>query len=349
MVRCPSCGEENPERFRLCGFCGTELAPPAEAQEVRKLVTVVFSDLAGSTALGERVDPESLRELLTRYFDRMRGALESHGGVVEKYIGDAVMAVFGLPQVHEDDALRAVRATLEMRDALEPLNDELDALYGVRLANRTGVNTGEVIAGDPTLRQRLVTGDTVNVAARLEQAAPANQVLISASTYRLVRDAAEVEEVEPLELKGKSERVAAYRLVELRGDSRAGRPEGRERVGRAAELETLRASLAAAAASEAPRRVTLVGEPGIGKSRLVEALVDSSREQARIVRGRCLSYGRGITSWPLTEIVREAAGVAEHDAPEAARAKLAALGPKSADAVDRVASAVGLSPAEFPL
>ena len=183
---------------------------------MRKTVTIVFSDLKGSTALGEQLDSESLREVMTRYFDEMKAVLESHGGTIEKFIGDAVMAVFGLPRVHEDDALRAVRAAAEMKTALAHLNGELETTYGVRLANRTGVNTGEVVSGDMTTGQRLVTGDTVNVAARLEQAAPELEVLIGEPTYRLVRDAVEVETVEPLELKGKAERVPAYRLIRVK-------------------------------------------------------------------------------------------------------------------------------------
>ncbi|HSS36708.1 MAG TPA: adenylate/guanylate cyclase domain-containing protein, partial [Patescibacteria group bacterium] len=216
MQICPSCGEENPARFRLCGFCGTPLAAAVPAQEIRKTVTIVFSDLKGSTDLGEKLDSESLRELMTRYFDTMRAELERHGGTIEKYIGDAIMAVFGLPTVHEDDALRAVRAAAGMQRALAELNDELDRIWGVRLANRTGVNTGEVVAGDPTGGQRLVTGDPVNTAARLEQAAPTNEIIIGDLTYRLVRHAVEVEPLEPLELKGKADRVAAYRLLAVR-------------------------------------------------------------------------------------------------------------------------------------
>src|SRR6266540_403499 len=160
----------------MCGFCGTPLVAQLPVQEVRKTVTIVFSDLRGSTSLGEALDSESLREVMTRYFDAMRAELERHGGTIEKFIGDAVMAVFGLPKLHEDDALRAVRAAAGMQRALEELNDELDQRYGIRLVNRTGVNTGEVVAGDPTAGQRLVTGDAVNVAARLEQAAGACEV-----------------------------------------------------------------------------------------------------------------------------------------------------------------------------
>src|SRR5215211_3456384 len=159
MVVCPNCGEENPARFRLCGFCGTPLVAELPAQEVRKIVSIVFCDLKGSTSLGESIDTESLREVLSRYFDEMRAVLESHGGTIEKFIGDAVMAVFGLPVLHEDDALRAVRAAHGMMQALADLNAELQDGRGVSLANRTGVNTGEVVAGDPSGGQCIVTGN----------------------------------------------------------------------------------------------------------------------------------------------------------------------------------------------
>ncbi len=239
MIVCPNCGEENPEKFRLCGFCGTALAPALPPQEVRKTVTIVFSDLKGSTAMAEKLDSEAVREVMSRYFDEMRGALERHGGTIEKYIGDAIMAVFGLPRVHEDDALRAVRAAVEMRERLAALNVELDQRWGVTIGNRTGVNTGEVVAGDVTTGQRLVTGDTVNTAARLEQAAPTCEVLIGEATYRLVRHAVDVEPVEPLELKGKAERVPAYRLISAREAESVERRHDSPIVGRARELAVL--------------------------------------------------------------------------------------------------------------
>ncbi len=172
---CPGCGEENPAKFRLCGYCGTALAPARPVQEERKTVTVFFSDLKGSTNLGEALDPESLREVMTRYFDVMTAVLRRHGGTIEKFIGDAIMAVFGLPRVHEDDALRAVRAAAETRTALRDLNVELEARYGVSLTVRTAVNTGEVVSGDPTAGQRLVTGDTVNVAGPSRAGGPAER------------------------------------------------------------------------------------------------------------------------------------------------------------------------------
>src|SRR3954447_11799492 len=176
---------------------------PVTAQEVRKVVTVVFCDLTGSTSLGERLDPESVRQMIRRYFDAMRTALESHGGTVEKFIGDAVMAVFGVPAVREDDAIRAVRAAAGMREALGELNVQLERRWGVRLKVRTGINTGEVIAGDPSAGHGFVTGDAVNVAARFEQARGPGEILLGRETYELVRDVARVEPVEPLELKGK--------------------------------------------------------------------------------------------------------------------------------------------------
>ena len=214
MIRCPNCNEENPPKFRLCGYCGTPLhagAPsaPLPPREVRRTVSIIFCDLKDSTALGERLDPEALHEVKDRYFAAMAAEITRHGGKIEKYIGDAIMAVFGLPVQHEDDALRAVRAAAGMREALRTVNEQLGTAYGVQLANRTGVNTGEVVANeDPTADQKLATGDAVNVAARLEQAAPANEVYIGETTWRLVRDAVEVEAVAPLELKGKQERRA---------------------------------------------------------------------------------------------------------------------------------------------
>ena len=340
---CPNCGEENPPRFRLCGFCGTGLAPELPPQEVRKTVTIVFSDLKGSTSLGETLDSESLREVMNRYFDEMRAVLERHGGTIEKFIGDAVMAVFGLPKLHEDDALRAVRAAADMREALARVNDEFERVWGVRLTNRTGVNTGEVVAGDPTTGQRLVTGDAVNVAARLEQAAPANDVLVGDLTYRLVRDAVEVEDVEPLELKGKAERVPAYRLVSVldRAEGFARRQDA-PLVGRERELAELQARYREAVDARACRLVTLLATPGVGKSRLSEEFLRSLAAEAVVIRGRCLSYGEGITFWPLAEAVRQAASIRGDDPPEDALAKLASLA-RDGDVVARLASALGLS------
>jgi class 3 adenylate cyclase/tetratricopeptide (TPR) repeat protein len=343
MLICPACGEENPARFRLCGFCGTPLAaaPPAE---VRKTVTILFSDVAGSTAMGEKLDPESLREVMGRYFAVMSAAIERHGGTVEKFIGDAVMAVFGLPQAHEDDALRAVRAALDMRAGLDALNEDLERDYGVTMANRTGVNTGEVVTDEAAGNQRLATGDAVNVAARLEQAARSMETLLGALTHALVRDAVDVEAVEPLELKGKSERVPAYRLVGL---ARRERVAATPLIGRVDELEELRAAAAAAEAGAGGRLVTVIGEAGVGKSRLLREFTDGLAGSAAVIRGRCLPYGEGITFWPVAEAVRSAAGITDDDPTAAARGKVLQLAGGDAEAADRVASAMGLVPAVF--
>ncbi len=351
MINCPSCGEENPPKFRLCGYCGTPLAVAAAlpAQEVRKTVTIVFSDLKDSTALGERVDAEALHEIKQRYFAAMSAELTRHGGRVEKYIGDAIMAVFGLPRAHEDDALRAVRAASGMRAALSRVNADLLARYGVALANRTGINTGEVVAtGDAGAVQNLATGDAVNVAARLEQAAPVGQIYLGELTYRLVRDAVDVEPVESLELKGKTQRLPAYRLVAALGLDGHVRRHDTPLVGRDAELEALEAVYREACEQPVARLVTVIGDAGAGKTRLTAEFVDRRAGHARVLRGRCLPYGDGITFWPLRGLVGEAAGIREDDAPEAARTKLLACAVDSGVA-DRLAAAIGLSTAAFPL
>jgi class 3 adenylate cyclase/tetratricopeptide (TPR) repeat protein len=348
MSICPSCGEENPERFRLCGFCGTPLAAESTARETRKVVTVVFVDLKASTELADARDPEAVRELVSRYFDEMRAVLESHGGTVEKYIGDAVMAVFGLPTVHEDDALRAVRAALGMQSALESLNDELEQRWGVRLANRTGVNTGEVISGDASTGQRLAIGDAVNVAARLEQAAPPLGILLGESTYRLVRDAVVVEPVEPLELKGKPEPVPAYSLLALSEQEEHTREDTAPLVGRERELASATVELGRAVAERSCRVVTVVAAAGLGKSRFTREFARIVEGEARVLFGRCLAYGRGITFWPLVEVVRDACGIREEDTPDVALSRLATLEPDD-EVRERIASAMGLSDLQVPV
>ena len=278
-----------------------------QSREVRKTVTVLFCDLTGSTALGERTDPEALRALLGRYFELMKGIVERHGGSVEKFIGDAVMAVFGVPAVHEDDALRACRAAVEMRDALP----------GLGLAGRIGVHTGEVVTGT---EERLATGDAVNVAARLEQTAGPGEVLIGETTHALVRGAVVAERLEPLTLKGKSEPVPALRLVlvlEAPERSHASRFVGRER-----ELAEIVAAWERARTQAHCELLTVVGDAGVGKSRLVaEAL---TRIEARVVRGRCPPYGEGITYWPVVEIVKQLGAVPSD--PQAAAAIRSVLG-----------------------
>ena len=319
MLTCANCGRESPEDFAFCPACAAPLTPPGHL-EVRKTVTVVFCDVTGSTAMGERLDPESLRRVMSRYFAEMRVALERHGGTVEKFIGDAVMAVFGVPSIHEDDALRAVRAAAEMREALQALNKELERDHGVSLAARIGVNTGEVVAGDQP--DTLVTGDAVNVAARLEQAADPGTVLVGEETLRLVRDAVVVEPIPPLEVKGKSEPLAAFRLVEVTvGVAGFARRLDSPMVGRDRELARLRQAFEAAVADRSCQLFTVLGAPGVGKSRLVEEFL-GSLGAATVLRGRCLPYGEGITFFPVGEVVKEAAGLEDFDAPEEIERKI---------------------------
>ena len=350
MKTCGSCGTENPDIARFCLACGSQLAEAPAPQETRKVVTIVFSDLKGSTSLGEALDSEALREVMTRYFDAMREELERHGGVIEKFIGDAVMAVFGLPRLHEDDALRAVRAAAGMKASLEKLNVELERHYGVQLTNRTGVNTGEVVAGDASTDQRLVTGDAVNVAARLEQAAGEQEVLLGELTYRLVRDSVEVVEVEPLALKGKAEPVPAYQLVRVK---EAGGVEGRHGaplVGRERELDALEATFHEAVTGSSARLVTVVADAGVGKSRLMAEFVGRISNRAFTLEGRCLPYGDGITFWPLAEALKNASGIVNDDAADDAVAKLSALtDPAGTDVTERLAAMIGLRDEPFPM
>lgn len=268
---------------------------------VRKTVTALFADVVGSTSLGEQVDPEAMRNALERYFGAMRVIVEGHGGTVEKFIGDAVLAVFGIPNVHEDDALRAVRAAVAMRDELERLRPEL----GIELRARIGINTGEVVAGEG---DTFATGDTLNVAARLEQWAEPDEILIGASTEQLVSDQIRVETLEPLLLKGKAEPVAAFRLLEVLGIDRDVRRLVGPFVGRRPELEQLNREIDRTVAEASCRLVAITGEAGIGKSRLVREFASQIDDTARLLIGRSLSYGEGITYWPLRDVVHQLAG-----------------------------------------
>jgi class 3 adenylate cyclase/tetratricopeptide (TPR) repeat protein len=270
----------------------------------RRTVTVLFADVADSTPLGERLDPEALRQVMSRWFERMSEVLVRHGGTVEKFIGDAVMAVFGIPELHEDDALRAVRAATELRSAMSQLNDELEQELGVHIGIRVGVNTGEVVAGDGTGGQMLVTGDPVNVAKRLEEAARTGEILLGEGTRRLVANAALLEPRDELTVKGKSGPVIAWNVLGvIEGAPAYARRLDAPLVGRADELRLLHEAFASAVADRGCRLVTVVGPAGIGKSRLVTELCRSVREEARTVSGRCLPYGDGITFWPLVQIV----------------------------------------------
>src|SRR5919197_2325661 len=258
MPMCPVCGTDNPEGIRFCGQCGTVLL--AATPERRKTATILFCDVSGSTALGERLETEAVREVMLRYFDEMRAALERHSGVVEKFIGDAVMAVFGVPVAHEDDALRAVRAAVDMLARLEELKDEFEGRFGSRIGLRIGINTGEVVAGDASLGETFVSGDPVNVAARLEQTAAVGGGVLGELTWRLTRQAVRAEPVEPLALKGKEKPVLAYRLLGLADGvpARVAQPAS-ELVGREHDLARLHRQLDGGAVAErACRIVTIV-------------------------------------------------------------------------------------------
>jgi class 3 adenylate cyclase len=319
-MACARCGAALPAEARFCPACAApvEEAPPAEE---RKLATVLFADLVGSTELADDQDPERTRAVLDRFYDAMAAEIEGAGGTIEKFAGDAVMAVFGAPAAQEDHPERALHAALSMRH-------RLDALFGGRLAIRIGVNTGDVVIGRPREGSSFVTGDAVNVAARLEQAAAPGEILVGERTARAVRGAFELDDEQTVEAKGKRGGVPARRL---RRALSLMRPRGvgglrRAFVGRDADLERLHRAFRECAARREPAVVTVVGEAGVGKTRLVrelwERLADETPEPLRRT-GRCLPYGRGITYWPLGEILKEHLGILESDEPERVRAQLA--------------------------
>jgi predicted ATPase/class 3 adenylate cyclase len=364
MPFCPHCGSESADSARFCHVCGAALPGETQANvktiavpkdpvssqvntgELRKTVTILFCDVTGSTSLGEQLDPESMRRIMQRYFDEISQTIQHHGGTVEKFIGDAVMAAFGIPVLHEDDALRAVRAAAEMRARLRLVNDDLEREWGVRIQARTGVNTGEVVAGDAGSGQLFATGDTVNVAARLEQSAAPGEIVLGDRTLRLVRDAVTVEPLAPLELKGKAQTVQAWRLLEVTPHAPGlARRLDSPLVGRASELAQLGEAFARAEQERSCQLVTILAQAGVGKSRLTQEFLAGVRERARVVQGRCLPYGRGITFWALTEIVKELAAIERFDTPAQARGRIQALLPETDEArlvVDRVAGAIGL-------
>ena len=344
MAACPGCGRENAEDARFCSGCGDALL--ARRPERRKVATLLFCDVVGSTALAERVDPETVREVMVRYFEQSRVAIERHGGTVEKFIGDAVVAVFGVPVAHEDDAMRAVRAASELQAGIAELNQELEARYGCRIALRIGLNTGEVVAGHATALQSVVSGDAVNVAARLEQHAGPGETLLGETTYRLVREAVEAEPARPIPAKGKSHPVRAVKLLAVREDARprAGRLDV-PMIGRDAELAALRQAFDEAVAARSCRLIAVVGEPGVGKSRLAAEFLASAAGEATVIGGRCLAYGEGTTYWPLRELLEQATGVQETLSAERALESVIALlagAERGQEAALALAQAVGL-------
>jgi class 3 adenylate cyclase/tetratricopeptide (TPR) repeat protein len=314
---------------------------PASRQQ-RKTVSVLFCDVTGSTALGERLDPESFRQVMSRYFDTARAVIEHHGGTVEKFIGDAVMAVFGVPVVHEDDALRAVRAAAGLREQIAVLNGQLEAEFGATVSVRTGVNTGQVVTGT---EERLATGDAVNLAARLEQAAAPGEIVIGPQTWALVRYAVEAEPLAPLALKGKNQPVAAYRLLRVRAgvDPRT-RRGGAPLVGRASQLRMLGEAFANVVAERSCGLFTILGMAGVGKSRLAAEFLRGAG--ATVVTGACLPYGQGITYWPVVSMVKQ---LLDADYGSVGAAQLMAGDPKVAAAIHVLVGerADATSPAEI--
>lgn len=312
---------------------------------VRKTVTILFCDVVGSTSLGERIDPETTRRVMLRYFDETRTVLERHGGTVEKFIGDAVVAVFGVPVLHEDDALRAVRAADELRDELETLNRELDDHWGIRLEWRIGINTGEVVVGDPTSRQTIASGDTVNVAARLQHAAQPGEILMGKETYRLVRDRIRAGPLTSFALKGKGDEVKTWRLEEIRaGTESIFRRIASPLVGREAEQLAFHDLYRTVLEEQSCQLVTLLGPAGIGKTRLAQEIA-ARLFGATVAFGRCLPYGDAITFWPVVEIVRALTELTADDDVHEARRRLAALLPETEEslvAIERVLGILGL-------
>jgi class 3 adenylate cyclase len=322
----PGMRDRDPDAARFCMSCGATLAPAPPIRELRKVVTVVFADVTGSTGLGERLDPESLRSIMGRWFEAMRGVLERHGGTVEKFIGDAVVAVFGVPVLHEDDALRAARAAHEMRGALATLNEALRREQGLAIEMRIGVNTGEVVVGIDRAGGSRATGDAVNVAARLQQTAEPGEVLLGERTWRLVREAVDVGEPRAISVKGREQPVDARPLVGVRQVLEAiPRRAGGPMVGRERELTTLVTAFDRVVDEETCVLVTILGTPGVGKSRLVHEFLGQVRPRATVLRGRCLPYGDGITWLPVADLLRTAVGMAEDEDGIAVRAALVAL------------------------
>jgi class 3 adenylate cyclase len=324
---CARCGRENPDQSSFCNSCGAAIVElPAAATEELKVVTVLFADITGSTALGERLDPEGLKEVTGAFFAAMRVEIEAEGGTVEKFIGDAIMAAFGVPRVHEDDPARALRAALRMRARLHELNTMLTERYGVALELRMGVNTGSVMAViDPRPGEALATGDAVNAAARLEQAAEPGQVLVAERTAQAARHF-HFGPARILEVRGKAEPLRAVELVTEQPLTEGTLSSTRAPlVGRRRELDLLTATYRRTVDEGRPHLVTLYGEAGVGKSRLVGELLaalESAEPAPGVLRGRCLAYGEGISYWSLAEILKAHARTLDSDTAGHARKRV---------------------------
>jgi class 3 adenylate cyclase len=342
VASCPTCGTSNPDGAKFCQECGAPQGVLGERR--RRLVTTLFCDLVGSTDLAERLDAEHLRRVLDGYFDAMRSAIGRHGGSVEKFIGDAVVGTFGIPETHEDDALRAVRAALDMRSAAEELDSAMGDRASVRIRVRIAINSGEAFADEAAAVEGRIGGDVFNTAARLQNAADPGDVLISASTERLLRGHVDMEPLGAVELKGKAEPVVAFRVLGVRTlIARAETPF----VGRERPMRVLGEALQEATEAQASVLVTVLAPPGVGKSRLASAFADAVRDRATVLVGRTPAYGDGVTFAPLVDLLAHAAGLPGGDAAEIAKAlqERVAAEPDGLAVGDRLAQALGIGEA----
>ena len=323
MATCGSCGQENPDIARFCLACGAPLGDEAAPREERRIVSVVFVDLVGFTSRSERLDPEDVRAILTPYHGTVRDELESFGGVVEKFVGDAVMAVFGAPTAHGDDPERAVRAALAVRDAVVALNAEQPQLD---LRIRGAVNTGEAVvtlSARPALGEAMVAGDVVNTASRLQQHAPVGEIVVGDETYRATRSAIEYEPVEPVTAKGKAAPIEAWRAVAATSPMGARDLSSTPFVGRSREVGLLDATWERVERERHPHLITVLGAPGVGKSRLSAEFTERiSSRGGRVVRGRCLPYRERSAYGAFAMQVKELAGIFDSDDVDVATGKL---------------------------
>jgi class 3 adenylate cyclase/tetratricopeptide (TPR) repeat protein len=344
MLICARCAQENPDVAKFCLACGALLAAPTPTSEERKLITVLFTDIVGSTAKAEQMDPEDVRARLAPYYVRLRRELERFGGTVEKFIGDAVVALFGAPLAHEDDPERAVHAALAICDAIDELNAEDEWLD---LSVRIGVNTGEalvVVGARASEGEGLAAGDVMNTAARLQSAAPVNGILVGELTHSATRDVIDYREAAPIAAKGKSEPVPVWEVLAAKEKTAVGVADGSAFIGRDDEATALEDVWRTTLATRRPSLVTIVGPPGIGKSRLLVEFARRAERDGRVHWGRCLPYGEGITYWPVIELVKSAAGILQSDDRETIAAKLGqfleSLATGDADELRTIASAL---------
>ncbi len=356
MQTCPNCEAEQPSDARFCSRCGTALhgdGPAASAwdeQQERRIVTVLFADLAGSTALAEQLDPEDVRRVQGELFELLNAEVVRFGGTTEKFVGDAVLAVFGIPSAHEDDPERAIRTALAAHKRFASFAERIDSRYGASVGLRTGINTGDVVSSRETAArgELMVSGDAVNVAARLQQLAAPGEILVGLRTHAATSRAVDYGPRRDLDAKGKSAPIAAWKARAV-----APEPAARESgfraplIGREEELTLLEAVAGRSRRERVPQLVTLFGPAGVGKSRLVEELLERLPE-ARVLQGRCLPYGEGVTFWPLAEAAKSDARVLDNDPGDVALEKLraaveSAVDEGADDVLDAIGWTIGLS------